>query len=356
MSAKYHNIRSFQPNWQSKFRELPQMPSSKRWTNGLNFTAEQNIIFKLLSKKPISEDEKTILKELDKYYIELDLKLRTLDYKTFNETDLYNFRNYIFYAFNFDGLITNQLKIDQTYRVVINENIIKSNERIYSSHYLTYPSIDIVRKSGRFNRANTSNTTVFYTSETIDTALKELKPPVGKIITIGAWKPKSQTKTFTSFPVGHNERAFMNEGARKATSAFNDIASVNPPELIQYVKRYFELIGREFSKKVEHHYEYIISALFSESILACRDDPRNEFNMECIVYPSVGNEFNTSNVAFHPSVAEEHLYLDHVIELLVEETYYDRPYVRHATTSAISLIKATGYGTDKIDPDGTIHW
>jgi flagellar biosynthesis/type III secretory pathway ATPase len=72
----------------------------------------------------------------------------------------------------------------------------KKNERLNNISFLKYPPIDIVKSINKYNRANTPNTTVLYTTENIDSALKEIKPPINKLITVGLWKPKEQKNLF----------------------------------------------------------------------------------------------------------------------------------------------------------------
>lgn len=206
------------PNWQTNFRDLPTIPEHKRWIENERLTIEQTISLKLLSGQAISNEEEEIFKSLVNFYSELNEKLKTLDYTNFTEEDFQNFKDYIFYAFNYIALITNKLTIFQTYRLVVNEWVLKSNEPITNTSLLKYPSLDIVKQINKFNRANTPNKNVFYSAENIDTALKETRPPLNKLVTIGVWKPKVPTKKFISYPISHSEVAEqVNEGVAKAT-------------------------------------------------------------------------------------------------------------------------------------------
>ncbi len=343
------------PNWQTSFRNLPEIPEHKRWNGKSNMTLEQIIAFKLLHKQPITKNEEEIFTDLATFYSELNDKLINLDYSLFNPSDFDNFKNYIFYAFNYTALISNKLTILQTYRLVVNEWVCGKNERIRNIDFIKYPSLDIVKKANKLNRANTLNTNVFYSAQNIDTSLMELRPPLNKLITVGVWKPKSN-KEFISYPISHSEEAAkVNEGVAKAKSAFDDHENFNSALFLNYTRYYFELFGREFTKRVTNHYEYLISALFSESIFENQGNSNTDVNYDCIIYPSVGNGYKTDNLAMRPTVLDNDFYLEKVIEFEVEHEFYDKPYVlTHPENITLAKIKNV-YITNKFDK-GEIIW
>lgn len=345
------------PDWQTNFRDLPTIPDYKKWVDGSYTTIEQDIAFKLLNKKPISPEEEKIFSELAGFYENLDKKLRELNYTTFTTGDFENFKNYIFYAFNYIALVTNDLTVMQTYRLVVNEHVTQKNEPITDVTFLKYPKIEVVKKLNKFNRANTPNSTVFYSAENLDTALKEIRPPLNKLVTVGIWKPKDSNKKLVSFPILHSEDAInVSEGVQKATKAFEEHGNFNSSLFMNYMRYYFKIFGREFTKKVSHHYEYYISSLFSERIFDQTKGANKEFKYDCIVYPSVGNDFITENLAIHPDSLDNDFKLTEVFEFEIEESYYDKKYVLQHP-SVISLAKIKGLKrAKKIDEKGQIEW
>ena len=354
-SAGVSNYIMKKPNWQIKFRDLPEIPLFKKWSDGNKMTVEQSISFKLLNRQPISKKEEDIFNGLTSFYSKLNNRLLTLDYKSFSKNDFENFKDYIFYAFNYIALISNDLTIFQTYRLVVNEWVTGKNEPITDTTYLKYPSLDVVKKADKFNRANTPNTNVFYSTENIDTALKEIRPPLNKLVTVGVWKPNTNKK-FISYPISHNIAIPVNEHVEKATNAFEELGNYNSSLFHNYMRYYFQLFGSEFTKQVNHHYEYYISALFSERIFDTLHDPNADFNYDCIIYPSVGNGYGTSNVAIRPSVIDNDFYLEKVIEFEVIKDLYDKPYVltrpEIITLGRVNNIRVT----NKIDKKGNISW
>jgi len=327
------------PNWQTNFKDLPSIPEHKRWLDDQHYTKEQEISYKLLRHQQITKEEEQIFIQLKEFYQELDDKLDSLDYDSFDSTDIENFKNYIFYAFNYQPLISNKITLFKTYRLVVNEWVINKNERITDIKYLKYPELDIVQDIGKYNRANSPNSNVFYSTQSIDNALKEINPPLNKKITVGVWAPKKEKK-FVSYPISHSEAAFnINESVKKATEAVENYSTQVSELFVSYTKYYFKLLGKEFAKPVKHHLEYILTAWFSERILQNRSTPQPSFNFDCIIYPSVGNDLRTDNFAFLPEVVDNDLRLDGVYEFEIEEAYYNEPLTYDHDPQTVRLAK-----------------
>lgn len=352
------------PNWQTSFRDLPEIPEHKKWVKGSYTTLEQDISFKLLHRRPITNTDEKIFVELSTYYKELEEKLKTLEYETFNDEDFENFKNYIFYAFNFLPLITNGLTVFSTYRLVVNEHVSKKNESITSIEFLKYPTIEKVKELNKYNRANTPNTNVFYSAGSIDTAIKEIRPPENKLVTVGIWKQKDSNKKLISYPISHSEEAIkVNESVQSATKAFEDTAKHNSALFMEYVRRYFRILGYEYSKKIDYskancHYGYLISALFSEQIFSQHQEmnDENNFKFDCIIYPSVGNDYLTENVAILPLTLDNDFYLSDVYEFEIIESHYDDKNV-NLDPEKITLAKIKNFRKAKaIRQDGQIEW
>lgn len=352
------------PNWQVAFQGLPEIPNYKRWVKGSYTTIEQDISLKLLHKKQITPDEEKIFIVLTSYYEELDKKLKLLDYESFTPEDFENFKNYIFYAFNYMPLITNDLTVFSTYRVVVNENVTTKNESITNIDFLQYPTLEKVRDINKYNRANTPNTNVFYSAGSIDTAIKEIRPPLNKLITVGIWKPKNVNKKLISYPISHSQEAIkINKSVQDATKAFEETGKQNSALFMKYMRYYFEILGYEFSKKVDYtkpnyHYEYLISSLFSERIFSEHLEMNDEkqFKYDCIIYPSVGNDYLTENVAIVPTTLDNDFYLAEVQEFEIEESYYDTKNY-NGDPEKITLAKIKKFKKAKaVRQNGQIEW
>lgn len=290
------------PKWSETFKDFPRIPDSKKWIPGELFTYEQYITKKLLDNAGISREEEQQLIEAMDFYKVLDRHLTSFNFDSLNADEIEDFKNYFFYAFNYFALITNDLLIFQTYRLIINENILKKKEKIRDKKYLTYPSIELVKEISKYNRANTPNTNVFYSSESIDTTLLEMKPKIGDLVTIGVWEPEKEGPIM-SYPITHSPLAYSaNYEVKKGFIAFQKIKANNHPLLISFMENFFTLLSREYAKPVKNHKEYLLSALLSERILGYKKDPKVRF--DCIIYPSVESKYTVANVAIKPEVLD----------------------------------------------------
>ncbi|WP_259070331.1 RES domain-containing protein [Mucilaginibacter sp. X4EP1] len=339
----------------SKFKNLPNIPVHKMYTENSEGTTEQIIVFKLCALQAISEEERKIFEELEEFYDELNTELLLLDYESFTIKDLSDFKKYIQYAFNSHVLMSSQLTVVRNlYRVVINESVSKRNETITAIKYLTYPSLEIVKNIGKYNRASTSNTTLLYLTESVDTALKEIHPPLNKLVTIGVWTPKNK-RTFTHYPITHHDRAIeVNEQTAAGYNATQQLSNIYDPALVRYMNKYFKLLSREYSKLVSNDKQYALSALLSEYILSPKDVGAN-YNYDCIVYPSVGNNYITRNLAVNPDVADSQLKLIKIIEFEITDADYSLTPNGDWENISIAQVK-NRRETENIMPDGTIIW
>lgn len=343
------------PNWQTTFKDFPEIPLKKRWKKNSLMSIEQEIALKYVKQEPVSQDEEDTFKEILEFYKVLDQKLKDFDYTSLSESERELFKGYIQYAFNYLPTVSNNLAIFTTYRMVMNESVLGKNERITNIKYLKHPPFEIIQKIGRYNRANSTKTNVFYSSESIDTNLKELKPPLNKRVTVGVWRPKTNRK-FRAYAISHGKEAIINNvGAAKATQAFEEIKPYNSPFFIEYVENFLNLLGREFSKSVLNHLEYLTSSILAEQILHGKKNDDSE-SFECIIYPSVGNNFKTDNIAMRTDVFENNFYLEKIIEFEITEAFYDEPSVADEANE-ITLADVTNVSiTTKIDKDGNIQW
>lgn len=346
------------PNWQLKFKNLPEIPIEKRW-NSDGTTTEQILTQKILKEGEISKEEEIELEKLLQFYENLLIEIKKLKYTDFSENDITDFKNYIFYAFNYTPLISNSIVVFQSFRLIVNEWVIGKNESIDDIKFLSYPPIDVVKRINKYNRANTPNTNVLYTTQNINTSLLELKPPLNKKLTLGIWSQKDIKKELISYPISHSEEAIKNnESVSLATFAFEEIAKKNVKIFYDILRYYFKILGFEYTKPVKsgNHYEYLISSLFSEKILNIRKDPNPNFNFDLIVYPSVGNKYKTINFAIHPDTVENDFELKSLLEFEIEEEHYD--YEHEFDDPFLVTVAKTKYTRNPklITNDGKIIW
>lgn len=262
---------------------------------------------------------------------------------------------YLTYAFNYQMFMPAKYSIYSLYRVVVNESIHGSNQSLNKKRQLSYPPLHIVRSKNIYNRANSSRVTLFYGSGSIDTALAELKPMVGQTITIGEWVPKDENK-FICYPISHAHIANgKNIDTTQAFEGFKKQFTTADPLLIKFVEPYFNILGHEYSKSINHPQEYIVSALFSENIMKHSQRAQDSiYNIDCIVYPSVGNKFSTTNFAVKREVLNKRFELANATELEVTATNFNE--VKGAPVNSINVVKYKNLKQAKRIEDNNIIW
>ncbi|PKB00404.1 RES domain-containing protein [Flavobacteriaceae bacterium MAR_2009_75] len=199
-------------------------------------------------------------------------------------------------------------------RITINRNILKTNKRIRNIDFLKYPPKEYVKSYGRCNLKNQS---VFYGATLITTALSEMRPKVGDLITKSIWRNKTG-HTFKICPIFLQQPTnnTFNPRTFELTQDFHNIIdkqySGNMKEAVLNVSKF---IAYQFGKIVnsKNHLNYIFSAFFSDKIL-------NEFDngsIEGILYPSVKEKLSFENIALKPDVFDKNFILDEVRETIV---------------------------------------
>lgn len=345
------------PNWKTTFKDFPPIPKPKQWSN--NTTEEQIITQKLISGESISEDERKTLKICIDYYNQLLPRFKSLDYTKLNINEQKELIVFIDYVFNYITLSSNELYVSKLYRLVINEDVLGKKEKIREQKYLSYPPIEIVQSLGKYNRANTPDYNLFYSTDSIDNALLEIKPQKYSVVTIGVWIPKKGTEvTMTNFPVSHNPYLFrVNPHAARGYFALEELKrKQKDPLLSDFMKAMFTFISEEFAKPVTHHLEYLISSRFADKILNRDQDPNDKFNYHCIIYPSVGNLYQVDNVAIKPDFFDENFKLEKVIEFEITQPHYDKTPPRNDQEEITVVEYKDREETDWIENNGYIVW
>ncbi len=309
------------------FPSLPEIPSCK-WIGKTSSprTDEQRVLSNIFKNHKPNSDDLHIIKELTEFYRNLQKGLSKINYEIFTQDDIVAFQNYIRYVYYYTFQIQPQsFQINIIYRVVKNEHIINERSHLTKKSFLSYPPIEIVNLLGRFNRGNSPNYTLFYGSETIDTALNEIKPKIGDLVSVGIWQPKNN-RNFSPHIIFNsaNDIAF-NETANNAGNHYNSIINNSPSFMTDFLTQYFELLSYEFSKHVTSDKAYLLSSILSEDTLNLQNNSLKNNTCDLIVFPSVGNKFLTNNLAIRPDIFDESFNLTKVVEFEVKDTHYNLP-------------------------------
>jgi hypothetical protein len=199
-------------------------------------------------------------------------------------------------------------------RITINRNILGSNKRIKNIDFLKYPPADKVKKYGRCNLKQKS---IFYGAPMIMTALSEMRPKVGDLITKSIWKLSTE-HTFKVCPIFHFQptNGTMNPRTFELEQDFYKEVNKNYSENFrEAVINLSKFIAFHFSKNVnsENDRDYIFSAFFADKLLNELDGG----SIEGLVYPSVKERLSFENVALKPEIFDQHFLLYEVHESVV---------------------------------------
>lgn len=199
-------------------------------------------------------------------------------------------------------------------RVTVNGRILKSNKRITDLKQLKYPPANCVTKYGRCNLKNQS---VFYGSTLMMTAMSEIQPRVGDLITKSIWRLKEK-KTLKLCPIFHVQptNGTVNpDSINLEQTFFRIVESKFPDGQREAVINLSKFIAHHFSKFVSqgNDKDYLISAYFSDKIM-------NEFedgSIDGIVYPSVKSHLSFDNIAIKPDVFDANYQIEKVTESVI---------------------------------------
>ena len=198
-------------------------------------------------------------------------------------------------------------------RLTINKNLFGGhNTRINEIKFLKYPPADKVSKYGR---ANLIGQSIFYSTSNPITAMKEMKPQLGDLITTSTWKQKEDDyylKISPIFKITSLAGDIHNELSLKFKVAYQNSISHHPKEVAEQIDELLQFVADCFAKDVDYgnNYDYVLSAFYANKIL-------NEFEggtIDALVYPSVADKLDFSNVAIKPNVLDEHFALYQVEE------------------------------------------
>lgn len=202
----------------------------------------------------------------------------------------------------------------QITRLTINRNVIGQNKRIDNIKYLKYPPRDKVKTYGRCNFPGQS---ILYGCFSITTAINELKPKVGDIITESTWTVKSDQPMvfcpiFKNQPTKNN---LINLRTYEINETYEQELKKHPEHLRKSIDTLVQFVADAFSKRIitENHLDYIFSAYFANKIL-------NEFEngrIEAIYYPSVQERLSFENIAIKPESFDAKYLIDEVHDSVV---------------------------------------
>lgn len=247
------------------------------------------------------------LPDLSRYIDDLD-RLSRLDLKDSNlrEIEREFFKYARFQPQSYGQMAAEDLNKLKLFRVRL--NVDPENENVYLHSTFSYPPAAFCSDNGR---ANIKKRSVFYGSESADTAILESKPKPGDSGVLSIWRPIVDREIRYSI--------FMSNKTDKENIFF---------KLANELKEYQMQQTLKFSACKFEHLNYLnefISGLLESAIppyalssWICDRIMYNTMPVDCIIYSSSFNS-RFSNLALHPNFVDQHLRLDRVIQFVVYE-------------------------------------
>ena len=212
-----------------------------------------------------------------------------------------------------------EMRFPELQRVTINKSLFGGiNQRIDEIKFLKYPPAEKVSKHGR---ANLIGQSIFYSTSNPITALKEMKPSAGDMITTSIWKQKEDgyyLKISPIFKITTLNGVFHNEMSLRFKMAYEKALKQHEKDTADQIDELLQFVADCFAKNVEYgnNYDYTLSAYFANKILYQFEGG----SIDALVYPSIADKLDFSNVAIKPEILEQHFELYEVHESVVTAT------------------------------------
>jgi hypothetical protein len=235
-------------------------------------------------------------------------------------------------------------RIDSFQRVTINSRIFNGeHKRITDINYLKYPPKEFV---SRYGRANYPKQSILYATAEPITALSEMRPEIGDLITISTWKLKTNYDlTVTPLFKNHTKNGLIhNELSLRAGLLYEKMVKQYDENTQKQLDIILQFIADCFSKDVDdnNHFDYFLSSYYANRIFKELENGE----VDAILYPSVRQSLTISNIAMKPEVFDA----NYELELVEESTVMSNP----SKTGNAWYLKGSGYS--KSFKDGKIEW
>jgi len=220
-------------------------------------------------------------------------------------------------------------------RLTVNKRLPENNnQRIIETKWLGCKLSDAVKEYGRMNFIGQS---ILYGTFAIPTAINELKPQIGDIVTISEWSLIEPEKEMIVYPIFW--KMAKNAGFFQIVNQYNSLTSRYDKPVKELIDAQVEFIAEIMSKRINHNNLYVITSSIANKIFF---NERKE-EIEAIIYPSVQDKTRIDNIAIKPNSFWTKYKLNSVKEYQIEVSSDD-----------LKMNILTGYSTEFIN--GEIIW
>jgi len=326
---------------------FPELPKCKIYDG--QTTPEQRVFDKLVHKQNITDSEEKFLNEAINFYRLTFDYLKSINLSLITDEESISILEFLRIVFNIETGILNDISNLLIYRVSIVKDSFLVYGKVRDPKYLSYPPLELIQKSGIYNRANSPNTTVLYASFIENVALRETKPAVGSRIIISKWI-NDTGRQFHAYPITNNDTV-DNLELRRATQAFLEAKKNMHPLVGEITDLHLKFLSSEFIKDTfissSKKYEYLYSAFFAEKILSGNNPTDTYPETELIIYPSVAYNHKEENLALSLK-AVKHLKIFELKEYNVISTNYESVIDINQQAADLSLIRSSDWIEDNL--------
>lgn len=146
-----------------------------------------------------------------------------------------------------------------------------------------------------------------------------MRPDIGDLITVSTWKLKSN-HPITVSPIFKNstkDGIVHNEVSTKAKIRYNQQRHQYDEEIQKQLDIIIQFVADCFSKEVDdtNHFDYFLSSYYANRIFWELQDGE----IDAILYPSVRQSLEMTNVAMKPDIFDKYYELELVEESIVKQ-------------------------------------
>lgn len=220
-------------------------------------------------------------------------------------------------------------------RLTVNKRLPKNNNnRITETKWLGCKPCDAVKEYGRMNFIGQS---ILYGTFAIPTAINELKPQIGDLVTISKWTLLEPETEMMVYPIFWNMA--KNDGFFQIVNQYISFTSMYEKPVKELIDAQVEFIANIMSKRISNNNLYIITSSIANRIFF--NGIKNE--IEAIIYPSVQDKTRIDNIAIKPDSFRSKYRLNSVKEYQIKVNSDD-----------LKMNLLTGYSTEF--RNGDIIW
>jgi len=223
------------------------------------------------------------------------------------------------------------------YRLTFNKNVLDgTNERLIETKWLGNKPADKVNKYGRMNLIGQS---ILYGTFSVPTAINELEPKFGDLVTLSEWTLKEPNTQMIVFPIFWNMRNDV--GYFQILNQYRILISQFDKDVQSLFDTQMKFLADVMSKRInsEHNNLYVFTSAIANRIF--NEEMNGE--TEAIIYPSVKDTAKMDNIAIKPNVFERNYQL-----MTVKE------YIIRANTDELKMQELTGFSNNFVN--GNISW